>query len=241
MAEPAYVASVAAREPDAPHVPRHSAVVRVTHWITTASFVGLLVSGVAILVAHPRLYWGETGAFGGPSLLDLPIPFILGHSGWGRSLHFLSAWICVLTGLVYVLDGVFSGHFRRDLLPRRADVTPNGILRSVSGPLQWKRWAEEKSHSYNSLQRLAYVGVVFILLPLIVVTGLAMSPAITAAIPAVVEILGGQQSARTIHFFASVLLVVFTVVHVAMVCVTGFTSRTREMIRGRSATARETL
>jgi len=85
---------------------RHSRLVRITHWVTTLSFFGLLVSGIAILVAHPRLYWGETGSVGTPSLLDLPIPFMLGHSGWGRYLHFLSAWVCVLTGLLYVLPGL---------------------------------------------------------------------------------------------------------------------------------------
>src|ERR1700733_9206092 len=81
--------------------PRHSAIVRITHWITTLSFLGLLVSGIAILLAHPRLYWGETGAVGMPSLIDLPLPFVLvGQTGWGRYLHFLSAWVCVLTGLL---------------------------------------------------------------------------------------------------------------------------------------------
>ena len=80
--------------------PRHTVLVRVTHWITTLSFLALLVSGIAILLAHPRLYWGETGAVGGPSLIDLPLPFLLtGQSGWGRSLHFLSAWVLVVSGL----------------------------------------------------------------------------------------------------------------------------------------------
>lgn len=83
--------------------PRHSVAVRITHWIHTLSFVGLVVSGVAILLAHPRLYWGETGSVGTPSLLDLPLPFVLtGQSGWGRSLHFQTAWVAVLNGLVYL-------------------------------------------------------------------------------------------------------------------------------------------
>src|SRR6266540_7568825 len=98
--------------------PQHSAIVRVTHWITTLSFLGLLVSGIAILLAHPRLYWGETGAVGGPSLIDLPLPFVLDVPirGPGRYLHFLSAWVCVLTGLMYVVSGAFTLHFRRNLL-----------------------------------------------------------------------------------------------------------------------------
>src|SRR6185503_13485988 len=123
---------------------RFSLLVRVTHWLNSISCVALVVSGVGILLAHPRLYWGETGGVGGPSLFDLPLPFMLGgQSGWGRSLHFLSAWVCVLNGLVYVFSGVFKWHF---------------------------------PSSYTALQRLTYLGVVFVLLPLTVWTGLGMSP-----------------------------------------------------------------
>src|SRR6185436_12159601 len=94
---------------------RHSALVRVTHWLNTLSFFALAVSGIAILLAHPRLYWGETGSVGMPSLIDLPLPFVLsGQSGWGRYLHFQSAWACVLTGVVYVLYGVRSRHYRQN-------------------------------------------------------------------------------------------------------------------------------
>ena len=103
--------------------PRHSLLVRVTHWITTLSFLALLISGIAILLAHPRLYWGETGAVGSPSLIDLPLPFLLtGQSGWGRSLHFLSAWILVVNGVLYVLAGLSTRHFRERLLPEKADL-----------------------------------------------------------------------------------------------------------------------
>ena len=119
---------------------RHSALVRVTHWITAASFIALVYSGIAILLAHPRLYWGETGALGTPSLIDLPLPFVLtGQSGWGRYLHFLSAWVCVLAGVVYVLGGMSACHFRNDLFRRR-------------GPA-----------NYNGLQRITYTAVVFVL------------------------------------------------------------------------------
>ena len=89
---------------------RHSAWVRATHWINTAAFFALVVSGVAILLAHPRLYWGETGAVGSPSLVDLPLPFVLtGQTGWGRYLHFLAAWGLVLNGLLYAASTVTVG------------------------------------------------------------------------------------------------------------------------------------
>src|SRR5580692_7022977 len=126
---------------------RHSAVVRITHWINTLSFFGLLVSGIAILLAHPRLYWGETGNVGTPSLIDLPLPFVLtGQTGWGRSLHFLSAWACVINGSLYVFSGLFTRHFRT---------------------------------TYNIPQRFTYLLVIAVLFPLMIWTGLAMSPAIT--------------------------------------------------------------
>jgi thiosulfate reductase cytochrome b subunit len=185
---------------------RHSAVVRITHWINTIAFFGLLVSGIAILLAHPRLYWGETGNVGTPSLIDLPLPFVLvGQSGWGRSLHFLSAWFCILNGLLYVLSGFLTRHF------------------------QWKHSAG----SYNASQRIAYLVVVAILFPLMIWTGLAMSPAITSVFPAFVTGLGGQQSARTIHFFIAAFLVLFLLAHVTMVCFAGFTSHVRAMITGK--------
>jgi thiosulfate reductase cytochrome b subunit len=239
MAETAYLPGLAIRGSDSLDSPRHSAVVRITHWITALSFFGLLVSGIAILIAHPRLYWGETGALGTPSLIDLPIPLTLGHSGWGRYLHFLSAWVCVLTGLFYGLSGLLTQHFRKNLLPAKTDLALGRISRIVWNDLQLKRPTEEESLSYNVVQRLAYLAVVFVLFPLIILTGLAMSPAITSVFPVLVNVWGGQQSARTIHFFVAVALVLFVCVHIAMVCLAGFTNRMRAMITGHSAARKE--
>jgi thiosulfate reductase cytochrome b subunit len=238
MAETAYVQGLAIRDSEGLDSPRHSAIVRVTHWITALSFVGLLVSGIAILIAHPRLYWGETGAVGTPSLIDLPIPFMIGHSGWGRYLHFLSAWVSVLTGLLYVVFGLLSQHFRKNLLPAKADLARGKMARIVWNELRWKRPSEEEA-TYNVVQRLAYLSVVFVLFPLIILTGFAMSPAIASVIPVIRSGFGGQQSARTIHFFVALALVLFVCVHMAMVCLAGFTERVRAMITGYSADRKE--
>jgi thiosulfate reductase cytochrome b subunit len=195
-----------------PFMPRHSIVVRITHWLTALSFVSLLVSGIAILLAHPRLYWGETGNLDTASLLDLPLPFILnGQSGWGRYLHFQSAWLSVLTGMVYVVHGVASAHLRKDLV--QAD--------------------SRKPDSYNPLQRVTYLTVVFIAFPLMIWTGLAMSPAVTSVLPVLVTVWGGQQSARTIHFFLAAFLVLFLLIHVVMVWRAGFSAKLWPMILGR--------
>jgi thiosulfate reductase cytochrome b subunit len=217
----------------------HSALVRITHWIHTVSFFALLVSGIAILIAHPRLYWGETGAVGAPALLELPIPFTFGQSGWGRYLHFLSAWVAVLNGSVYAIAGLFDQHFREHLLPAKADLAWRPLRRAVADQVGLTRPGEEESCSYNLLQRLAYLAVVFALFPLMIATGLAMSPAITSVIPELVTIFGGQQSARTIHFFVASVLVLFLLVHIAMVCRAGFVDRVRAMVTGQSAVRKE--
>jgi hypothetical protein len=180
--------------------------VRITHCIYTLSFFGLGLSGTAIILAHPRLYWGETGAAGAPSLIDLPVPFVrdIPIRGPGRYAHFLSAWICVITGLIYVLVGAFTQHFRRNLLPERKRFSGHSISQVALDHLRFKKPTEEDAHCYNVLQRLSYLAVVFVSLPLMIWTGLAISPAIV--LPFVVSVFGGQQSARTIHFFVAAFL-----------------------------------
>ena len=221
-------------------LPKHTAVVRITHWINSFSFLALLSSGFAILLAHPRLYWGETGAFGSPALIELPLPLNLDQSGWGRSLHFLGAWICVLNGLVYVLSGLISHHFVTNMMPDRDEIAFGPMLHRVSDALHWRR-SESESAKYNVMQRITYLSVVFVFFPLIILTGLAMSPAVTSLVPIIVRIFGGYQSSRTIHFFVTNLLVGFVIIHLAMVSLAGFWIRTRPMILGNSARAKESL
>jgi thiosulfate reductase cytochrome b subunit len=245
MAQSAYLpgatAGVSTSDAVLGHAPRHSALVRITHWIHAASFLALVLSGIAILLAHPRMYWGEVGAVGGPSLFDLPLPFVLDVPirGPGRYLHFLSAWVCVLTGLLYVISGLFTRHFRKNLVPLKSDMSLKSILQVVSNHLHFKRPTEAESQTYNVLQRLSYLVVLFVMFPLIIFTGLAMSPAVTSVFPFIVTMFGGQQSARTIHFFLFIFLVLFLLVHVAMVILAGFTRRCRAMITGHSTTRKE--
>ena len=216
---------------------RHRAFVRVTHWTSALSFTVLVLSGLAILLAHPRLYWGEAGALGTPSLIDLPLPFVLDVPirGPGRYLHFLFAWISVFTGLVYVGRGLVSRHFSQNLLPARDQLTAGAIGTVIRNHLRFKRSSAEELGTYNVLQRLGYSSVVFALFPLVVWTGLAMSPAVTSVFPVAVTVWGGQQSARTVHFFVACSLLLFAVLHVALVWQTGFKARMRAMITGRGA------
>ena len=241
MAESAHMRAVEVPNAKTLDPPRHSAMVRITHWITTVSFLALLVSGIAILLAHPRLYWGETGGIGAPSLIDLPLPFVLDVPirGPGRYLHFLAAWVFVLTGLIYVISGILSRHFYRHLVPGKSQLNWDAIRHVVSDHLRLKRTPKEETVSYNLLQRVTYLTVIFGLVPLMIWTGLAMSPGLTSVFPAAVSTLGGQQSARTIHFFVAVFLFMFLVVHIAMVCLAGFKNRVAGMIMGRTASERD--
>ena len=226
---------------------RHALTVRVTHWIVTLAFLALLVTGAELVISHPRFYWGEVGNVNTTPLFSFHIPssretvptgygYVLpDQNGWSRYLHFQSAWLLVLTGLFYVVAGLFGGHFRRNLLPALSDISPKRLASSIAQHLHFKRPSTEEAWSYNVLQRLTYLIVIFVLTPLIVWTGLAMSPGFVSAFPSAVNILGGQQSARTLHFIVSGLLLVFLLVHVFMVIFAGFRSRMRAMITGRTA------
>jgi thiosulfate reductase cytochrome b subunit len=236
---------------DAKVTSRHSALVRVTHWITTLCFLALLVSGIEIVISHPRFYWGETGNVLTTPLFKLPIPssralvptgygYVLpDQNGWSRYLHFQAAWVVVLTGLLYVIFALFTGHLRRNLVPGRGELSLRAVSSAIGKHLRLERPSESEASSYNVVQRLTYLMVIFVLFPLVIWTGLAMSPAFVSAVPATVTLLGGQQSARTIHFIVSLALVIFLVVHVVMVCLGGFRSRMGAMITGRAGTRRE--
>lgn len=247
MADSAWIPSLATAVPDDATTPRHVALVRVTHWITTLCFFALLVSGIEILISHPRFYWGEAGNVLTPALFKLPIPasrssvptgygFVLpDQNGWSRYLHFQTAWVAGLTGLLYAIYGLFTPHYRENLFPARADLSGRALWRVIENHLRFKPPGEAEAWSYNVLQRLTYLVVIFVLFPLVIWTGLAMSPAVASAFPAVVTSFGGQQSARTIHFFVSVFLLLFLFIHVGMIFLAGFRSRMRAMITGRAA------
>ena len=241
-------------------VPRHARWVRISHWILTASALTLAVSGFVILMAHPRLYWGEAGNDLTPALLELPIsrnfqhggfdepktffggvdgPFsasrtfdIFNQNGWGRSLHFLAAWCLVVAGGVYLLRGAMAGHFRSRIVPSRRELAPPLLARDLADHLRLRVPRSSGSGPYGLLQKTAYTSVVFVATPLIVLTGLTMSPAVTAGLPFLLDLFGGYQSARTIHFFSFVVLLLFVLVHVVMVVRTGFKRQMRAMTLG---------
>ncbi len=226
---------------------RHAPVVRVTHWLTVIAFFALLISGMEIVISHPRFYWGEVGNSMTKPAFSIPIPSSRGtvptgygyvmpdQNGWSRALHFEAAWLLVLAGLVYAIYSLWTGHFRRDLIPARGERSWSSVRAVLSKTLRRERPNAAEAERYNVVQRVAYLVVIFGLIPLVIWTGLAMSPAFTAAFPLSVVALGGRQTARTLHFFVTWALLLFVVVHVAMVSAAGFKSRMRAMITGHTA------
>jgi thiosulfate reductase cytochrome b subunit len=225
-----------------------------------ASLLTLAFSGFEILMVHPRLYWGEVGNDLTPALIELPISRnhrhggwenvtafspeaggpvsasrtfeIFNQNGWGRSLHFLAAWCFVLVGAAYVLAGLVDGHFRSHIWPRSREMAPRTLWREILDHLRLRIPPARGGPGYGVLQKLSYTLVVFVAAPLMILTGLTMAPAVTAAVPSLLDLFGGYQSARTIHFFAFCALLLFLLVHVAMVFLSGFRRQMRGMIRG---------
>ncbi len=218
----------------------------------------LAFSGVTILMAHPRLYWGEVGNDLTPAWLELPISHnhqpegwqhtvtfdtlpnapisanrtyeVFNEDGWARSLHFLAGWFLVTAGACYFLLGIVTGHIARDLTPGR--ISWRALGRELGD--RWRfRFRSPAGVPYGWLQRFAYASISFGVLPFMVGSGLAMSPRLRAAFPMLSQIFGGQQSARTLHFLAFSVLVLFLAVHLSMVVLAGAGPRMRAMIIGR--------
>jgi thiosulfate reductase cytochrome b subunit len=181
-------------------------------------------------------FLGVSGVHGTPMARGFPAWLTL--PSWrdlatGRRWHFFLAWIFVANGLVYLLAGVANGHFRRDLAPTPAELAPRSLWMSVVDHIRLKHPTGEAAKRYNVLQKLAYIGVVFVVLPGVIVTGLTMSPGVDAAAPWLTQVLGGRQSARSIHFICANLVVLFVLVHVVEVFLAGVANEIGSMITGR--------
>lgn len=163
-----------------------------------------------------------------PSWLTIP------DSKWlsmARAWHLFFAWIFLLNGIAFVLYAMFSRHLARDLAPTGADV--KGIGASIKDHLLFRHPSGEAAKRYNVLQKIAYLIVIFVLLPLIILMGFAMSPWLDSLFTGWVDIFGGRQAARTIHFVVAWLLVAFVLIHVFEVIITGLWNNLRSMITGR--------
>lgn len=254
-------------------VRRHRLSTRLWHWINALTIFIMLMSGLMIFNAHPRLYWGEygansdrawlaIGAVGNRGLVQLgrkkfETTGVLGlwkdadgverrraFPWWatipssysladGRRWHFFFAWVLVISGLAYWLISLANRHVQRDLLPRRDELHPRHLWQEIRDHARLRFHAGAAALHYNSLQKLAYLSVLFVLFPLVVLTGLTMSPGINAAWPWLLDLFGGRQSARSIHFLCALGFVLFILVHLLMVLVAGPINEVRSMITGR--------
>ena len=243
MSEPA-----APAEPQIPKggdmVARHRISTRIWHWINALTLLVMLMSGLMIFNAHPRLYWGHYGANGDPAWLEIPESGGVAFPGWmtipgdysladARLWHLAFAWLLAFGLLGYLLVSLVNGHLRRDLLIHAREWHPGHLWHDVVEHARLRFPTGLAALRYNILQKLAYGAVLFVLLPGIIASGLAMAPALDAAWPWLVDLFGGRQSARSFHFIFAGLLVGFFVVHIAMVLLAGPLNEVRSMITGR--------
>lgn len=258
--------------PPPPRVYRHRLPTRLWHWVNAVTLLVLLMSGLMIFNAHPRLYWGEYGAnfdrawlvigstadegylrigdwrvettgvlgrwtdaageektWAFPGWATIPTSYSLAD---GRRWHLFFAWVMAIGLTLYMLWTAIGGHLKKDLHVRRTEWSPRHIWHDIKDHARLRFPRGEAAARYGILQKLSYIGVIFILLPLMIATGLTMSPGLNASAPWLLDLFGGRQSARSIHFIAAWALVAFFFVHIAMVLLAGPVNELRSMVTG---------
>ena len=253
-------------------VKRHRLSTRLWHWVNALAVFIMLMSGLMIFNAHPRLYWGRYGANADPAWLQIGsdgqggflklgsarigTTGVLGRwtdgdgqiqnrafPGWAtipstynlaaaRRWHLFFAWILGVGLAAFLIRALWNRHAQRDLRPRLEELAPRHLWREIKDHARLRFGTGEDALRYNSLQKISYFGVVFILLPLAILTGLTMSPGVNAAWPWLLDLFGGRQSARSIHFIAATLLALFILVHLVMVVLSGPLNQLRGMVTG---------
>lgn len=252
---------------------RHRLPTRLWHWLNALSIFVLLMSGLMIFNAHPRLYWGAYGAnrdhawltigatpSGGGQLtvgtVAVPTTGVLGHwkdqdgnvqtrafPWWAtlpsryslagaRRWHFTFAWALLVGGFLYIVASLANRHIARDLLPRRAELSPRHIWQDIKDHARLRFPTGDAATRYNILQKLSYGAVIFVLIPLMILTGLTMGPGFDATFPWLLDLFGGRQSARSIHFLSAMALAAFILVHLVMVLLAGPINELRSMLTG---------
>ncbi len=253
-------------------VKRHRLSTRIWHWVNAVTLVVMLMSGLMIFNAHPRLYWGHYGANDDYAWLEIGTEqesgylrvgeTRIGTTGWlgrwtdgngqpqnrafpgwatipssydlagARRWHLAFAWFLSFGLLFFMIRAFWNRHAQRDLRPGLAELKPSHIWQDIKDHARLRFPTGEAALKYNTLQKISYFAVIFILLPLIIFSGLAMSPAMDAAWPWIVELFGGRQSARSIHFIVAFLLLGFLLVHLLLVVLAGPINEMRSMITG---------
>lgn len=241
--------------------------VRIWHWTNALSIFIMLMSGMMIFNAHPRLYWGEYGAnldtawlvignrgtAGFMQILGFEIPTtgVLGYAqgtaeafpplvtipssysvAGARQWHFFFAWVLLLSASAFLIYAMVSRHLWRDLFLKREEMSLAHLWHDIKEHARLRFPTGEAARSYNPLQKIAYLGVLLVLIPLVILTGCTMSPTLNAAFPWLVELFGGRPSARSIHFLCALGFALFIAVHLLAVVLAGPFNELRSIITG---------
>lgn len=272
LSEPLEAVSSIAEPRGGDLIKRHRLATRLWHWSTVVALLVMLMSGLMIFNAHPRLYWGQYGANPDPAwfeigsrgnsgfvkvgAIEIATTGVLGvwtdgagavqrrafphwitiPSGYSladaRIWHLAFAWLLAAGLLIFMIASLINGHFVRDLRISVAEIRPSHLWHDIKQHARLRFPTGAAALRYNILQKLAYAGVLFVLLPLIILTGLTMSPGMTSGWSWLIDLFGGRQSARSLHFLAMLGLVGFFFVHIAMVVLAGPINEVRSMISG---------
>ena len=241
--------------------------VRIWHWINALSIFIMLMSGMMIFNAHPRLYWGEYGANLDTAWLvignrgtsgylalfgfEVPTTGVLGYAqgtaeafpplvtipssysiAGARQWHFFFAWVLLVSGTLFLIYSLFSRHLWNDLALKREEMRLSHLWHDIKDHARLRFPTGEAARAYNPLQKIAYLGVLFVLIPVVILTGCTMSPTLNAAFPWLVELFGGRPSARSIHFLCALGFALFIVVHLLAVVLAGPINELRSIITG---------
>src|SRR3569623_403237 len=218
---------------------RHRLATRIWHWVNAITIFVMIGSGLTILNAHPHLYWGRFGAnFDHPWLnlphwpdwLTIPARYNLALA---RRWHLTFALVLGFGLLAFMIASLINRHFQRDLRVRTKEIAPRHLAADAAAHARFDFANADDPAAYNTLQKLSYVAPIFVLVPTMILTGLAISPAMNSAWPWLLDIFGGRQSARSIHFIAAAVLVGFVGVHLTLVILAGPIEETMSMITGR--------
>lgn len=220
-------------------VRRHRVSTRVWHWVNAVTIVIMLMSGMMISNAHPHLYWGQYGANLDASWFDPPrFPgWLTIPSGYNLALarhwHLFFAWVMAFGFLIYQIISLINRHIRQDLALSRDEVAPKHLLAEIVHHAKLQFPTGAAALKYNTLQKITYILVLFGVFPMLILTGLCLSPGLSPLTGWAIDLFGGRSTARSVHFICAALVALFIVVHLLLVVLAGPYNEIRSMITGR--------